>query len=655
MKLSFVGAGGGRRLVETSRLMRHGLRVGVHTVPPVAAIHSEFSEATRSLRFRHWILFAAAALVPVSFRLVLWLEDAFLFSVADLQGVYVDCCVAAVWTLLVMVAGSKSRIAAYALGVLWCLLHAANYEHVRALGTLPLLDHAGQLAEPAFLWGSVAVVSRPWLLAALLALTLGATRLFCRASRLDRTAARFACCILALGLALPWCQQREQTALWRQTHPLALNVARLWNRAEPARDTSGPISPELRDRIRGLTHADLNGVPIAAAQGSRPQNVLLLILEGVSGAHVQTICRAQGVDTPSPMPQLSKWAADNLAWTQFVSQQRQTNRGLYTIMTGRYPQLNSSAPLMASYDPVPGRPALPSVLRDAGYETVFLQAADLEFMKKGRFMQAAGFNRVMGSESFQTCRFRTNWGPDDLSVMDKGYELVRELNQQAKPWFLTVFTVGTHHPYKVPGEFTSEFKRGTFEHAAAYADAAVASLLSRLEHDGSLANTLVLITSDESSGIRQAASDVDCEVSQNWGFLIAITPDGIRQQVHEPFMQCDLALSVVDYLGLADRPHRFVGRSAFRAYDRPRPIFCGNVYFGSVTLFDTDGSLYICPYDFHAGRRYRVPEGHLFGGGKSPQAWDDAETDFMLAMVRYSNKRGACRSLARRPAASATY
>ena len=45
-------------------------------------------------------------------------------------------------------------------------------------------------------------------------------------------------------------------------------------------------------------------------------------------------------------------------------------------------------------------------------------------------------------------------------------------------------------------------------------------------------------------------------------------------------------------------------------------FFCGNVYFGSVTLFDTDGSLYICPYDFHAGRSYRVSGGHLFGGGK---------------------------------------
>ena len=47
--------------------------------------------------------------------------------------------------------------------------------------------------------------------------------------------------------------------------------------------------------------------------------------------------------------------------------------------------------------------------------------------------------------------------------------------------------------------------------------------LNRIER---LDNTLVLITSDESSGLMRAASDVDREVSQNWGLLVAITPEG---------------------------------------------------------------------------------------------------------------------------------
>jgi hypothetical protein len=436
-------------------------------------------------QLRYALLFVAALLVPVSFRLVLWSESTVLVSAADLLGLYVDLCVTGVWVLMVVLVGSKSRWAAYALMVVWCLLNAANYEHVRALGTMPSLHHIYQLAEPAFLWGSAVVVSRPFLLAALVILIVAALRELQYDRRLDRQTAWFAALMLSMNLGLPLCGDFEQSAQWRQSHLLALNLSHLWNcRSLPA-EPMGTTSHEVRHRVRRLVHSDLSGRSVVPPV-DQPHNVLLLVLEGVSGAHIEPISRAQGLTYPSPMPRLSKLAAENLAWTQFVAQQRQTDRGLYSIMAGRYPQLNYAPSLMSNYVPDPNRPALPAVLREAGYETVFLQAANLDYMQKGRFMKSAGFDRVLGSESFQNCHFRTGWGPDDLTVMEKGYELIHGLNRQAKPWFLTVFTAGTHHPYEVPRDFQSGFQPGTFEHTAAYADAAVAELLSRLRQDGTL-------------------------------------------------------------------------------------------------------------------------------------------------------------------------
>jgi hypothetical protein len=107
-----------------------------------------------------------------------------------------------------------------------------------------------------------------------------------------------------------------------------------------------------------------------------------------------------------------------------------------------------------------------------------------------------------------------------------------------------------------------------------------------------------------------------------------------------------LALSLVDYLGLAGRTHRFVGRSVFRHYDEPRPILCANVYFGTVTLFDVDGSVSICPDDFHGGRKYQLSSPWLFGGGKTAEPWDPSKTDFMMAVVRYSLGRANRHSVA---------
>ncbi len=53
------------------------------------------------------LLFFAALIVPVSFRLALWSESTVLVSAADLLGLYVDLCMTCVWVLLVVLAGSN--------------------------------------------------------------------------------------------------------------------------------------------------------------------------------------------------------------------------------------------------------------------------------------------------------------------------------------------------------------------------------------------------------------------------------------------------------------------------------------------------------------------------------------------------------------------
>jgi hypothetical protein len=70
------------------------------------------------------------------------------------------------------------------------------------------------------------------------------------------------------------------------------------------------------------------------------------------------------------------------------------------------------------------------------------------------------------------------------------------------------------------------------------------------------------------------------------------------------------------------------------------------VYFGTVTLFDVDGSVSICPDDFHGGRRYQLASPWLFGGGKLTRPWEPSKTDFMRAVVRSSLGKSNHQSLA---------
>ena len=64
----------------------------------------------------------------------------------------------------------------------------------------------------------------------------------------------------------------------------------------------------------------------------------------------------------------------------------------------------------------------------------------------------------------------------------------------------------------------------------------------------------------------------------------------------EPFALMDLALSILDYLGMGERGDHFFGRSVFRSYDgeRGRHIPFANVNQNTVGTLDPDGHLVFC-------------------------------------------------------------
>ncbi|MCH8824426.1 MAG: hypothetical protein IH984_13075 [Planctomycetes bacterium] len=99
------------------------------------------------------------------------------------------------------------------------------------------------------------------------------------------------------------------------------------------------------------------------------------------------------------------------------------------------------------------------------------------------------------------------------------------------------------------------------------------------------------MTSDESLGLIGSTDAITRRMSHHWGFAIAIIPDEKPQMITEPFCQSDLALSVMDYLQLTEETTDFIGRSIFRIYTQPRPLFFGSTYGQFVGMFDSAGKL----------------------------------------------------------------
>ncbi|GAH82717.1 unnamed protein product, partial [marine sediment metagenome] len=96
--------------------------------------------------------------------------------------------------------------------------------------------------------------------------------------------------------------------------------------------------------------------------------------------------------------------------------------------------------------------------------------------------------------------FTTSWGPDDKAFFEQAADFIENLNKKPNPWFLTLLTVGTHHPSAVPEELVEKFSSRK-EAAIVYLDQALGDFFKRLKDSGILDDTLVLFVTDESHGV----------------------------------------------------------------------------------------------------------------------------------------------------------
>jgi arylsulfatase A-like enzyme len=373
---------------------------------------------------------------------------------------------------------------------------------------------------------------------------------------------------------------------------------------------------------------------------SRP-NVLLVVIESVSGAHVDRLAEAHDRPRLALMPELDAIAGESLSFATFFAHQRKTNRGLYALLCGELPNLRTGLPKMSSH-PEGGRTCLPEILARAGYETQYLQAAPLAFMLKDRFMPRIGFERVDGGDFFERAYARSAWGVDDRAFFEgaaRQVEVLRERRPTAgngAPWFLTLLTVGTHHPFVVPPDFRPEGVQTEVERTLRYADIAVGAFDRRLRELGVFEDTLVIYTSDESLGPTRTATRIDRLVGQSWGFLIARTPAKEHDLITEPFAQIDVAASILDYVGLQDRANHLFGRSIFRHYALGRHVFFANsnAYFNG--MLDPYGQLALCMLDFESCRMFRPAGARVFGPRRADVAWDPEAGRMLREMAERS-------------------
>lgn len=572
-----------------------------------------------------WVVLAAAS-GPIPSRLALLLNEHASLGVADLAGLLSDCSVVLVFAAILGVTLRFARPAALVLSLFWGLIHYGDYEHVRELGVGLQFTFARYAADPAFLFGSALSPSNPLLLVLIVSLCVAFTWIAMRRSLGPPRVLRMLALAVVLTVASVALPDDAEKMPWRQHHFLYAWYPEL---RELARAPAARAQAGVPKRLA----ADLSGTPRIPLPG-RGKNVLLLALERLPGTVLEGPAASAGSNGMLVMPRLTELAANNVMLRNFVGHQRQTNRGLYSLLCGDYPKLDYSIPRMTLYIQDSSRDCLPRVLDAAGYRTVYLQAAPLAFMYKDGFARRAGFQQIYGDRNFTHPILREYWGVDDKTLLRGTLKIARELESDGSPWFMSVLSVGTHTGI-VPAGFPAKPGRTRWVQAIDYLDHALAEFVEQLRAQGILDDTLLIITADESRG-DQSSVDPFGILSQSWTPLVMVLPEATKAVVDEPFGQSDVALSILDYLGIESRGTEFIGRSFFREYRTPRQIYFGNAFIRKTGGIDGSGFVFSCDEAITKCAEYASDPGSLFVPRSAAKKLPDASMERLREAMRYS-------------------
>lgn len=259
---------------------------------------------------------------------------------------------------------------------------------------------------------------------------------------------------------------------------------------------------EARELTSRLFPADTEDITDTLFTTTRP-NILTLQIESMGAVFVKDLGGKYGEGAgmfssgqETVTPELCRWMQQGINFTRAYASSFRTDRGTVSVVSGAlsYPtvSLMMQDSVLALMEQGSGIPAIPSTLRRAGYSTCYLYGGEPSFMNKGRYLSAAGYERVMGIEDIDVKKSeRDQWGANDSIAFERLFSYVTSEERKA-PWCVGFQTLSSHEPWKVPYERL----RDRILNAFAYTDHCLGRFLDRLSQTPVWDNTVVIIFAD---------------------------------------------------------------------------------------------------------------------------------------------------------------
>ncbi|MEG0807702.1 MAG: LTA synthase family protein [Alistipes sp.] len=314
------------------------------------------------------------------------------------------------------------------------------------------------------------------------------------------------------------------------------------------------------------------------------RNVMVFIMESMSAEHSAHLKPALYADREIKgfTPFLDSLMRNGLSFNQMFANGTRSIQAMPAVL-GSIPSFKTPFVLMPQA--LGKSRQLPAMLAAKGYSTTFFCGSEHGSMGFGACARAAGVERLISREEYEavhgTADFDGYWGIwDDKFLQFTGEELART----PEPFFASLFTLSSHHPFLVPAAYDNALPTGytKIHKGVAYDDLAFRQFFERFGREAWFQRTIFVFVADHVSSEKMAPETTVYPGNTHIiGFIY--TPDGALQgQVNEVVQQIDLMPTL---LGLLDNrePYFAYGRDVLNEPERPHWAVSYDGQFRAVT------------------------------------------------------------------------
>ncbi len=301
------------------------------------------------------------------------------------------------------------------------------------------------------------------------------------------------------------------------------------------------------------------------------KNVVILILESFGKEYVGFYNNDKGYT-----PFLDSLFQQSLTFRYSLANGKKSVEGIPAIIAS-IPNLSNN-PFVFSPFVSNQFNSLASILGNEGYQTAFFHGGKNGTMGFDLFAKAAGFQQYFGKNEYPDQKdYDGSWG-----IYDEPYlqYIIKKLNSFKQPFFISEFTLSSHHPYKLPLQYQGKFPEGSLpiHRVVAYSDYALKCFFETARKQLWYQNTLFILVADHTS-ISEKPSyqnslgtfEITMAYFSPGDSLLHGKETGVTQQI-------DIMPSVLDYLHYP-KPFFSLGNSVFdKTSSRFDVTYLNNLY-----------------------------------------------------------------------------